>query len=328
MTFVWPWLLASLLLLPLLVLAYVRLLRRRAARRTELAGLGLVAAAPARRFRHVAPAFFLVAFALLLVGLARPEASVSEPRREGTVVLAFDISNSMLAKDLQPSRMGAAKQAAKAFVAKQPAQIRLAVVAFGSSGVISQRPTTDRTAVLAAIDRLTPQGGTALGRGLQTSLTAIAGKTVRLDSAEDDTSVEPQGEDLGYYGSSAVILLSDGENTSGPDPQDAADLASTAGVKVFPIGLGQANGTVLSLDGFQVETKLDEPTLKSIADTTDGEYFRASDAAELSRVYDAIPLSWVIRGRPVELTGLLAAAAGLFLLAGAGLSLARTGRVI
>jgi Ca-activated chloride channel family protein len=333
MTFAWPWLLSSLLLLPLLVLAYRQLLRRRAARRAELAGLGLVAlpsggTAATRRWRHVAPAFFLAAFALLLVGLARPQASISQPRREGTVVLAFDISNSMLAKDVQPSRIAAAKAAAKAFVAKQPSQIRLAVVAFGSSGVISQRPTTDRAAVLAAIDRLAPQGGTALGRGLQTSLTAIAGKTVRLDSSEDNSSVEPQGDNIGYFGSSAVILLSDGENTTPPDPQDAADLASTAGVKVFPIGLGSPKGTVLKLDGFQIETKLDEPTLQAIAKTTDGEYFRASDAAELAKVYDAIPLSWVVRGRPIELTGLLAAVAGLLLLAGAGLSLARTGRVI
>lgn len=328
MTFVWPAALLLLLLLPALVVAYTRLLRRRAARRAEFAGLGLVGPAVTRRGRHLAPALFLAAFALMLVGLARPEASVSEPKREGTVVLAFDISNSMRAKDVQPTRIAAAKAAAKAFVAKQPPQIRLSVVAFGSSGVISQRPTTDRAAVLAAIDRLTPQGGTALGRGLQMSLTAIAGKTVRLESGSDDTSVEPQGQELGYYGSSAVILLSDGENTIAPDPQDAAELASTAGVKVFPIGLGSAKGTVLSLDGFQVETKLDAAALQQIAKTTDGEYFQASDAADLAKVYDAIPLSWVIRGRPIELTGLLAALAGLFVLAGAGLSLARTGRVI
>lgn len=328
MTFAWPAALLLLLLLPVLVVAYLRLLRRRTARRAELAGLGLVAPAPAGRGRHVAPAFFLVAFALLLVGVARPEASVSEPKREGTVVLAFDISNSMLAKDVRPTRIAAAKAAAKAFVAKQPPQIRLAVVAFGSSGVISQRPTTDRAAVLAAIDRLTPQGGTALGRGLQMSLTAIAGRTVRLDSGPADPSVEPPGQDLGYYGSSAVVLLSDGENTTAPDPQDAAELASTAGVKVFPIGLGRPEGTVLSLGGFQVETRLDAPALQQIAKTTDGAYFQASDADDLGRVYDAIPLSWVIRGRPIELTGLLAAIAGLFLLAGAGFSLARTGRVI
>jgi Ca-activated chloride channel family protein len=232
----------------------------------------------------------------------------------------------MAAKDVEPSRMGAAKVAAKAFVDKQPATIRLAVVAFGQSGVIAQQPTDDHAAVLAAIDRLSPQGGTALGRGIQTSLSAIVGRTVQLDAP--NASPEATGQNLGYYGSAAVILLSDGENTDDPDPLQAAQLASTAGVRVFPIGFGSPGGTVLQVDGFQIATALDEPLLQSIASTTNGTYFRAVDAQSLAKVYDSIDLSWTLQATRIEVTALFAAAAAVLLLIGAGLSLTRSGRVI
>jgi Ca-activated chloride channel homolog len=328
MTFAWPWMLLSLVALPLLVLGYRRLLQRRTARRAELAALGLVAPGPASsgRRRHVAPALLLVAMALLFVALARPEATISQPHREGTVVLAFDVSGSMAATDLAPSRIAAAKSAARGFVARQPAAVRVGVVAFSGSGLITQQPTTDRSRVLAAIDQLTPKGGTALARGLQTSLTAIAGKTVQLDAPGG--SVEPQGQDLGYHGSAAVILLSDGENTASTDPIGVADLASTAGVRIYPIGLGKPEGTVLNIDGFQVATALDEPLLREIASKTDGHYYAAADEKALTKVYGSIDLAWTVESRHVEITALLAAAAALFLLVGAGLSLAWFGRAV
>jgi Ca-activated chloride channel family protein len=327
MTFVWPWLLLSLGAIPLLWRAYQRLLRRRAARLAQMATVGLVPArAAAGRHRQVAPLLFLAALALLFVALARPQATVADPQREGTVVLAFDVSSSMGATDVRPSRMEAAKAAARAFVEKQPPTIRLAVVAFGQSGVISRRPTDDHAAVLAAIDRLSPQGGTSLARGIQTSLSAIAGRTVELTPSTE--SPETSGAGLGYYGSAAVILLTDGENTDGPDPLEAAELASTAGVRVYPIGLGSARGTVLAVDGFQVATALDEPLLRSIATTTDGTYFAATDAPSLAKVYGSINPSWTFRNRDIEVTALFAAAAAVLLLVGVGLSLARSGRVI
>lgn len=374
MTCAWPSMLLSLLAVPFLVGGYRRLLRRRAARRAELASLGLVSTGPGRavtsddsggpsggggavgsrgadgagepggsggaagsrgagsgdrggpRGRHTGPALFLAALTLLLVAAARPQATVAEARYEGTVVLAFDVSTSMAATDVKPTRMEAAKAAARAFVERQPAAIRIGVVAFGENGLISQQPTTDRAAALAAVDRMTTQGGTALGRGIQTSLSAIAGRTIQLD--QPDASPEARGQDVGYYGSSAVILLSDGENTDGPDPLGAAELASTAGVRVYPVGLGSAQGTVLTIDGFQVATALDEPLLRRIATTTDGEYFAAEDRAELARVYGSIDLAWTVEPTRTEITALFAAAAALLLLAGAGLSLVRFGRVI
>jgi Ca-activated chloride channel family protein len=324
----WPWMLVSLLVVPLLVVAYRGQERRRAARREELAATGLVAVGQGRRdrARHVVPLLMLAALTLLLLSLARPSATVAEPRREGTVLLAFDVSTSMAAEDIRPTRMDAAKAAARAFVEKQPTSIRLGVVAFGDSAVVSQQPTDDRREVLAAIDRLSPQGGTALGRGIAAGLSAIAGRNLGIDESGDAGANDDA--DIGYYGSSAMVLLSDGENTTDPDPLEIADLASTAGVKIYPIGVGDPRGTVLEVDGFQVSTALDEAMLRDIADTTDGTYFAARDAASLARVYDSIDLSWTARTEQREVTSWLAAAAALLLLAGAALSVLRSGRVI
>jgi Ca-activated chloride channel homolog len=330
--FAWPWMLLVLVVVPLVVLWYRKLQRDRAARRAQLAALGLVAsrAAGGRAAgwrRHVPPALLLLALVVLVTGLARPEATVPQPRREGTVILAFDVSASMAAKDLEPDRIAAAKAAARAFVQKQPTTVRVGVVAFSGSGLLTQEPTTDKGAVLAAIDRLTPQGGTALASGLQTSLSTIVGRPVLVDSGPVNP-LEPRGQNLGYHGSAAVILLSDGENTAGPDPLDIADIASGAGVKVYPIGLGRPEGTVLSLDGFQIATRLDEPLLREIASRTDGKYFAAADEQALASVYDSIALAWTVTDEHIELTGVFAAVGALLLLAGVGLSFVWFGRAV
>lgn len=328
MTFTWPLMLFSLIAVPVLVIAYQAQLRRRERGRARLAAEGLVAASAGRpdRWRHVAPLLLLAALTLLLASLARPAATVAEPRREGTVILAFDVSTSMAAKDLAPTRLDAAKAAARAFVAKQPSTIRLGVVAFGDSAVIAQQPTTNRPEVLAAVERLTPQGGTALGRGIVSSISAIAGKPISVDETGQDGTAG--GDDLGYYGSAAVVLLSDGENTTDPDPLVLAELASTAGVRIYPIGLGSPQGTVLEVDGFQVATRLDEAMLRQIAETTDGTYYAASDTAALSKVYNDIDLAWTARTEEREITSWFAAAAALLLLLGAGVSVVRSGRVM
>lgn len=332
MTVEWPWLLLGLLVVPLAVWRYRRLLRVRAARRAELAALGLVApAATASGWRrHLPPALFLVALALLLTALARPAAVVPQPHREGTVILAFDVSASMAADDIAPTRMEAAKAAARTFVQRQPPAVRVGLVAFGGTGLVGQEPTSDRNRVLAAIDRLQPDGGTSLGRGLQSSLSAIVGQPVLLAQPTDGTApgVEPQGPDLGYHGSGAIVLFSDGENTSDPDPLEVAELASSAGVRVYPIGFGRPEGSVLEIDGFQVATALDEPMLREIAARTDGQYFTASDERSLAGVYDAVQLAWTVRTEPIELTAVLAAVAGLLILVGIGLSITWFGRAV
>ncbi|MGD9989600.1 vWA domain-containing protein [Pseudonocardia sp.] len=329
LTFGRPWALLAFVVVPLVVVWYVRQLRARAARRAALAEQGLVATARPSAWRRRLPAgLFLLALLLLVAGPARPEASIPQPRREGTVVLAFDVSGSMAAGDVTPTRLDAAKAAAKQFVERQPGSVRIAVVAFGATGVVIQEPTPDRASAAAAIDRLAPQGGTALGGGLQTALGAIVGRQVVVPDAGRGGGPAPTGPDLGYHGSAAVVLLTDGENTAEPDPLQVADIASTAGVKVYPIGLGSPGGTVLQIDGFQVATRLDEPLLRRIADRTDGHYYAAADPAALAAVYDAVELEWTVENRRVELTA-LAAVAGMVLLGiGAALSLAWTGRVV
>ena len=347
MSFTWPWMLLGLLAVPLLVLAYHAQQRRRDARRDELAAMGLVpvsgipgavgapgaggvsgvGSARSRRRdqrRHLAPVLMLAALTVLLLSLARPTATVAEPRREGTVMLAFDVSTSMAAKDISPTRMDAAKAAARTFVQRQPSTIRIGVVAFGDSALVSQQPTEDRTQVVAAIDRLTPQGATAVGRGIVSSLSAIAGKPIEVGTepgAGDQT-------EIGYYSSAAIVLLSDGENTTDPDPLEMADLASAAGVKIYTIGVGSPQGTVLEVDGFQISTALDERSLRAISDTTDGTYYAADDAASLSKVYSSIDLAWTARTQEREVTSWFATAAAILLLLGASVSVLRSGRVV
>jgi Ca-activated chloride channel family protein len=322
----WPWALLGLLALPLVVVAYRRLLRQQSDRRADLARQGLVVPTTRRdRWRHVAPVLLVAALAVMLLALSRPVAAVAEPRREGTVILAFDVSTSMGAKDMQPTRLDAAKAAAKGFVDKQPATVKIGVVAFGGNGIVAQQPTTDKDQVLASVNRLTPQGETSLGRGILTSLSAIAGKPIVSNGDSEQGGGETP---IGYYGGTAIVLLTDGENTSGPDPVNLADLASAAGVKIYTIGLGSAAGTVLEIGGFSIATHLDEDTLKQISEISGGTYYNATDATSLSQVYDSVQLNWVSRSVPHEVTSLVAGIATLLLLAGAVVSVLRRGRVI
>lgn len=356
MEFVWPAALLMLLIVPVLVAGYFALLRRRSRRVAELAATGFVASPSTRRLhrlRHVPYALFLLGLTAMIAGAARPETRITVPRREGTVILAFDVSNSMRAKDLKPSRIGAAKEAAMAFVDKQPASVRIGVVAFSDGSLVTQQPTTDRRAVRQAIGRLTPEGGTSLGQGIYASLQAISGKPFELDvrgvdgpttgptgAATPDSapsvSTNPDagtpggidGVDIGYFGSGAIVLLSDGENTDALDPSALAKLASTAGVKIYPVGVGSSQETVVELNGFQFATSLDEAALQGIADITDGTYFRAESAASLSSIYKSIDLQWRRESQSTEITALVAAAGAVLLTIGAALSLLWIGRLV
>jgi Ca-activated chloride channel homolog len=323
--------LGTLILVPLLVVGYVALVRRRTRRADELAAKGFAPTAAAlrlRKRRHIPFVFFLSGLTVLLSSLARPATTVSVPNREGTVILAFDVSNSMRATDLTPTRMAAAKAAAKGFVGKQPTTIKIGVVAFNDGGVITQQPTKDKTQVLAAIDRLTPSGGTSLGQGIFTSLNAIAGKPIAIDLSK--LSVGPDGPsvDIGYFGSAAIVLLSDGENTGEPSPTDVAKLASVAGVTIYPIGIGSADGTVVQIDGFSISTALDQDGLTEIAKVSNGRYFSADNATSLASIYKTIDLHWHNVKQHTEITGVLTALSTALLLVGAALSLLWFGRVV
>jgi len=333
MTLIWPWMLLTLLLVPLFVALYLRLLRQRQQALSNLGPLALVqntSGGNVGRRRHVPPALFLLGLTCLLFGLSRPELPVSLPRIEGTVILAFDVSNSMLADDLEPTRIEAARAAARAFVENQPSTIQIGVVAFANGGLVVQPPTDVPADVLAAIDRLTPQGGTSLGQGIFIALNAIAGEPIGLDEATLAESALPEEIppiDIGDYSSAVILLLTDGENTSAPEPLDVAQLAAEAGVRIYPVGIGSAEGAVLEVDGFNVLTRLDEPALQAIADVTNGVYYHAEDEESLQEIYRTIDLQMTIKGEEMEVTSILAGIGALFFLMGGGLSMVWFGRV-
>lgn len=318
-SFLWPWLLLGLVLVPVLVVAYVRLRRTQGRRRAELAALGLAHAG--RRRAIVAPVLLLIGVTLSLAAMARPVANLPEPRREGTVIVAIDVSTSMSATDVSPSRLDVAKQVAHTLVEAQGSQISIGVVAFGQSSVVVQQPTTDHAEVLAAIDRLKVGGATAIGTGVLTALSTIAGTQIQLAQNPEDTQI-------GWFGGTAILVISDGEDTGGPDPAALASLASVAGVHISAVGVGTTAGTTIKADGFEVATALDEATLKNLADTTSGSYIAASDSDAIAHVADSVQLSWTARIVPHEVTALVVAAAALLVLLGTAWSIVRTGRVI
>jgi Ca-activated chloride channel family protein len=324
MTFVWPAMLLCLLALPLLAWAYAWREQRRRALAARFGSLGLMPAGGALGWRrHVPPAFYLAGLAILLFALARPQAEVSVPRVEGTVILAFDVSGSMAADDLAPSRLEAAKAAAQAFVARQPTSVQIGVVSFSDSGFAVQAPTGDRAAVLAAIARLAPERGTALANGILAALNVLAAPVP--DEAEPGAA--PPAPALPPAGSAAIVLLTDGENTIAPEPLAAAQAAAAASVRIYAVGIGTAEGAVLEIEGFSVHTQLDEGVLRAMADLTGGAYFNAADEASLNAIYSELEPEWVVKREAMELTSLLAGAGLLALLIGGAFSLAWFGRL-
>lgn len=323
MSFLWPAMLLFLVAIPLAVLAYGVGDRRR---RGRIAALGQVRVgppsdAPIRRaaLRPRIPGALMVAgLTVLVLALARPQSVVSTPRFEGTVILAFDVSGSMAADDVEPTRMEASKAAARAFVARQPPSILTGVVAFSDSGFSVLVPTADQTEVLAAIDRLDPERGTSIARGIISSLTAIA--VAERDPAEGYyTSRSPDPVQLpdvvapGTGVPAAIVLLSDGENNQRPDPLEAAQAAADRGIRIFPVGVGTAEGTTLEVEGFRVHSRLDEPSLRRIAEMTGGTYYAARDPSELEGIYRNIETRLVLRPEATEVTSLFAGAAVLLL---------------
>jgi Ca-activated chloride channel family protein len=310
-----------------LVGAYLRLLRKRRQAALDLGPLGVLRDRAGRgpnRRRHIPTAFYALGLTLVLLSLARPEMFVDLPRVEGTLIIAFDVSASMEADDLEPTRLEAAKAAAKTLVEGQPSTVQVGVVAFGSGGLIVQPPTDDQGAVLAAIDRLDPQGATSLAHGMYVALNAIAGEAISIDpqALQEGTPIE-----IGSYPSAVVLLLTDGEDTSATDPLNVAQLAADAGVRIYPVGIGSPQGAVLQIDGYNVLSQLDEPTLQEIASVTNGSYYLAGDRESLLEIYRNVDLQLTIGGAKTEVTALVAGLGLLFFLAGGVLSLLWFGRM-
>jgi Ca-activated chloride channel family protein len=275
--------------------------------------------------RHAPATLFLLGLTLLLVGLARPETVVQLPRVEGSVILAFDVSRSMAADDLQPTRIDAAKTAARAFVDNQPDTVFIGVVAFSNGGLVVQQPTKDRAAILSTIERLSPKNGTSLGQGIFTSLNAIVGEAIAIDIASLEQGI--QTIEIGDYRSAAIVMLTDGENTGPPDPLEIAQVAAEAGVRIYPIGIGSPEGAILEVDGFNILTQLNEAGLQEIASLTNGRYYYAEDERALREIYENIDLRLTIQGEKTEVTSVFSGLSLLFFLTGGALSLFWFGRL-
>lgn len=356
-SFDWPIALWLLCLVPLLVLAYILLLRRRrtAFKYPNLALIKQAAQGPSWR-RHVPPALMLLAFTCLLLAMARPTAEVSLPSRVATVMLVMDVSGSMRATDVNPSRIVAATLAAKQYVKDQPRDVRIGIVAFAATALLVQSPTTDHTALNAAIDRFELQRGTAVGSGILVALSTLfpqdnfpinqfnsqnfggygrwGGNDFRDrygGVALGDRAKAPPKKHVpvepGSYKNAVAILLTDGQTNAGYDPVEAARIASEYGLRVYTVGFGTAKGNIVGFGGWSMRAQLDEVALKKVADMTKARYFHATSAEDLKAVYDVLSRQLVVEMREMEITSFFAAMAALLMAIAAGLSLAWFHRV-
>jgi len=311
------------------VLAWVAVVvaRRRAA---ALAAAGLTAGSPGRGRARLGGVWFTIAgVAVLAIAVAGPVASVPVSRASGTVILAIDVSGSMTASDVAPSRLAAAKKAALSFINAQPDNVDIGVVAFQQGGLEAALPTADHAIASAAVRRLKAAGGTSLGDAILASLSAITHKTVAIGRGGS----EP---DICFWPSATIVLLSDGQNQAGaasstgndPDTDAAASVAEKAGVHIDTVGVGTTAGTTVVVDGYHLFTALDPAALKSISQATGGTYHPASDASELDGIASSINLRLTVTSEPLPLAGAFIALALVLLAAGAVLTVTRTGRVV
>ena len=328
MTFIWPVMLYSLILIPALIALYLILQRRRKRIAANYQALstasGISKREPGIR-RHIPPILFLFSLAILGVALARPQTEVSLPHIEGTVILAFDVSGSMAADDFKPTRMEAAKAAAESFVDHQPSTVRIGVVAFSDNGLTVQTPTNDQNAILMAINRLAPERGTSLASGITAALKAIdvgAGQPSEIyTNLTPVPTLTPTPVPQGTHTSADIVLLTDGENNENPDPLIAAQTAANRGVRIYTVGIGSPQGTNLHINGFIVHTQLDEDTLQQISQITGGTYYNAQSEQDLIKIYNNLNPQLVVTPEMTEVTSIFAGASILLMLIGGMFSL-------
>ena len=281
-----------LLALPAIVAVYLWVLKRKKRSALRYANLELVKEAMGKGLwwrRHLPPAILFAALAAMITAIARPSAVITLPTHHETVILAIDVSGSMRASDVQPSRIEAAQAAARAFIAQQPRSTRIGIVAFAGSAALVQAPTSNRHDLRAAIDQLQLQHATAVGSGILVSLKALF---PRRSSSTSRRNPKASQRRPGSYASGAVILLTDGQTTAGPDPVDAARVAADHGVRVYTVGVGTDSGQILTGEGWSMRVRLDEEALKAIADLTRAEYFYAGTAGDLKKIYGRCAPRW------------------------------------
>ena len=347
MMFLWPEMLWLLLIVPALVAGYFYLLRRKQQTALKYASLSMVkeAMGAGQKFRrHIPPLLFLLALIAMLVAVARPAAVITLPSQHQTIILAMDVSGSMRAVDVQPNRITAAQAAAKAFVAEQPSNVRIGVVSFAGTAAVVQVPTHNRDDIIGAIDRFQLQRGTAIGSGIIVSLATIfpdagidvssliygryASRGTPLDQTGKAEKKEFKPVPPGSYNSAAIILLTDGQRTTGPDSLEAARMAADRGVRVFTVGFGTKSGETIGYEGWSMRVRLDEDTLKAIADLTRGQYFYAGTATDLKKVYESLNSKFLLEKKNIEITALFAGVAAVTALVSALLSLLWFNRIL
>ncbi len=345
-TFMWPTLLWLLLILPLLVLVYVWLLKRKKKMALRFASLSIVREAmgkgPGVR-RHIPPLLFLMALTAMLLAASRPFAVVVLPSQQETIMLAMDVSGSMRATDVAPSRIVAAQNAAKAFLAALPRDVKVGIVAFAGSAQVAQIPTLNREDLVSAIDRFQLQRATAIGNGIVLSLATLfpdqgidlsamqfgqRQKGVSIDQPVKETKQPFVPVAPGSYTSAAIILLTDGQRTTGVDSMEAAKMAADRGVRVYTVGIGTVTGETIGFEGWSMRVKLDEETLKAIANKTQADYFYAGTAADLKKVYETLSSRLSMEKKETEISGLLALAAAVLAIVSAGLSMLWFNRIL
>lgn len=253
----------------------------------------------------------------------------------------------MRASDVAPTRIAAAQAAAKNFIAEQPRNVRIGVVSYGGTASVVQGPTTNHQDLLDAIDRLQLQPATAIGSGILVSLKLIfpdiefnltasdprpsspsASHGMSLDDAGKAPKLDFKPVAPGSYTSAAMVLLTDGQTTAGPDPIEAARMAADRGVRIFTLGIGTTDGEILNAGGWSMRVSLDEETLKEIARLTKGEYFYADNATALANIYKKLNFRLAVEKREMEIAPFCAAAAAVLSLLSAILSMKWFNRIL
>ena len=348
MTFLWPEMLWLLLIVPALVAGYFFLLRRKKQAALRYASLSMVkeAMGAGQRFRrHIPPLLFLVALIAMIVAIARPAAVITLPSQHQTIILAMDVSGSMRATDVQPNRISAAQAAAKAFVAEQPSNVRIGVVSFAGTAAVVQAPTQNREDIIAAIDRFQLQRATAIGSGIIVSLATIFpeagidvssliyGRNAAARRAARSALAKRRNQRSRRFRPAPTHRLpsfcsptASGRRARTPSRRRAWP-PTAAFVSSLSDSARKAESTI-GFEGWSMRVRLDEETLKSIANMTRGEYFYAGTATDLKKVYQSLNAQLVLEKKEMEISALFSAAAAVIALVSALLSLLWFNRIL
>jgi Ca-activated chloride channel homolog len=338
MTFSWPWALLSLLIIPIVagVIWLVRRRRRRAAVRVTSIALVRAALPPRTRWTRLIPTLLLLfGFATLGVGAARPQATVPVPSNSTTIMLAMDVSGSMCSTDVEPNRLTVAQKAAISFIESQDGQTKIGLVAFAGVAGLQVPPTTDKDALIEAINNFTTARGTAIGSAILTSIDTIAA----INPTVASSGVDAESAQRSGYAADVIVVLTDGANTQGVEPATAAESAAVRGLRVFTIGFGTTTPSRMACTGRQAggwaggpgggfgggggrnPRVMDEGTLQAVADITGGQYYKAESADQLQGALGDLPSQVAVVRKHLDIASWFAGAGGLLVAVAVGLSL-------